>query len=139
MHTVGGKIAGTKGIVSVTRPRFGKAGGTAVFTATPATGPTGDRTETLVKTVRGERPAAPGNLLAPPERLNDLTPREREVTALAARSRSNDEVAAELVLSVLTVRSHIQRALTELGARDRAQLVVIAYRTGLVRPEPRKL
>ncbi|MFE5030979.1 hypothetical protein [Streptomyces sp. NPDC056683] len=59
VHTVGGKIAGTKGIVSVTRPRFGKAGGTAMFTATPATGPTGDRTETLVKTVRGERPAAP--------------------------------------------------------------------------------
>ncbi|MFF7472810.1 response regulator [Streptomyces sp. NPDC008092] len=84
-------------------------------------------------------PAAPGNLLAPPERLNDLTPREREVTALAARGRSNDEIAGELVLSVLTVRSHIQRALTKLGARDRAQLVVIAYQTGLVRPESRQV
>jgi DNA-binding NarL/FixJ family response regulator len=77
---------------------------------------------------------APGALLAPPERLNDLTPREREVTALAARGRSNDEIAEQFFLSGLTVRSHIQRALTEPGARDRAQLVVIAYRTGLVRP-----
>ncbi|MFF4256942.1 response regulator [Streptomyces sp. NPDC001663] len=77
---------------------------------------------------------APGALLAPPERLKDLTPREREVTALAARGKSNDDIAEELVLSVLTVRSHIQRALTKLGARDRAQLVVIAYQTGLVRP-----
>ncbi|MCX5365551.1 response regulator transcription factor [Streptomyces sp. NBC_00124] len=77
---------------------------------------------------------APGALLAPPDRLNDLTPREREVTSLAARGRSNDQIAEELVLSVLTVRSHIQRALTKLGARDRAQLVVIAYQTGLVRP-----
>ncbi|MFE2064098.1 response regulator [Streptomyces sp. NPDC059467] len=81
---------------------------------------------------------APGALLVPPERLDDLTPREREVTALAARGRSNDEIAGELVLSVLTVRSHIQRALTKLGARDRAQLVVIAYQTGLVRPETRR-
>ncbi|CAM5588007.1 response regulator [Streptomyces aurantiogriseus] len=78
---------------------------------------------------------APGSLLAPPERLSDLTPREREVTVLAAQGMSNDEIAAELVLSVLTVRTHIQRALAKLGARDRAQLVVIAYQTGLVRPE----
>ncbi|MFD7933564.1 response regulator [Streptomyces sp. NPDC048253] len=77
---------------------------------------------------------APGALLAPAERLNDLTPREREVTTLAARGKSNDKIAEELFLSVLTVRSHIQRALTKLGARDRAQLVVIAYQTGLVRP-----
>ncbi|TPQ23317.1 response regulator transcription factor [Streptomyces sporangiiformans] len=77
---------------------------------------------------------APGALLAPPERLNDLTPRERQVTALAAEGNSNDEIAEQLVLSVLTVRTHIQRALTKLGARDRAQLVVIAYQTGLVRP-----
>ncbi|MFI5475911.1 response regulator [Streptomyces cacaoi] len=77
---------------------------------------------------------APGALLAAPERLNDLTPREREVTVLAARGKSNDKIAEELFLSVLTVRSHIQRALTKLGARDRAQLVVIAYQTGLVRP-----
>jgi DNA-binding NarL/FixJ family response regulator len=48
--------------------------------------------------------------------------------------KSNDEIAEQLVLSVLTVRTHIQRALTKLGARDRAQLVVIAYQSGLVRP-----
>ncbi|MEU6555722.1 response regulator transcription factor [Streptomyces sp. NPDC046915] len=84
-------------------------------------------------------PTAPGNLLAPPERLDELTPREREVTALAAEGRSNDEIAAELVLSVLTVRTHIHRAMTKLGARDRAQLVVIAYQTGLVRPTPRAM
>ncbi|AXG81826.1 response regulator transcription factor [Streptomyces paludis] len=77
---------------------------------------------------------APGSLLAPPERLNGLTPREREIMALAAEGKSNDEIAGQLVLSVLTVRTHIQRALTKLGARDRAQLVVIAYQTGLVRP-----
>ena len=80
---------------------------------------------------------APGPLLAPPERLDDLTPREREITALAAEGKSNNEIAGQLFLSVLTVRSHIQRALTKLGARDRAQLVVIAYQTGLVRPTPR--
>ncbi|MFC8663905.1 response regulator [Streptomyces sp. NPDC057199] len=77
---------------------------------------------------------APGALLAPKGRLSDLTPREREVTALAAEGKSNDEIAEHLVLSVLTIRTHIQRSLTKLGARDRAQLVVIAYQTGLVRP-----
>ncbi|WP_329268107.1 response regulator transcription factor [Streptomyces sp. NBC_01451] len=82
---------------------------------------------------------APGGLLAPPERLADLTPREREVTALAAQGKSNADIAEDLVLSVLTVRTHIQRALTKLGARDRAQLVVIAYQTGLVRPAVRDL
>ncbi|NUO41771.1 MAG: response regulator transcription factor [Streptomyces sp.] len=79
---------------------------------------------------------APGNFLAPPERLADLTPREREVTVLAAEGRSNEQIADHLVLSVLTVRTHVQRAMTKLGARDRAQLVVIAYQTGLVRPTP---
>ncbi|WP_416977342.1 response regulator [Streptomyces sp. T028] len=68
--------------------------------------------------------------------LSDLTPREREVTILAAQGMSNHEIAEELVLSVLTVKTHIQRSLTKLGARDRAQLVVIAYQSGLVRPGP---
>ncbi|WP_432187504.1 response regulator [Streptomyces sp. Tue6028] len=80
-------------------------------------------------------PAAAESPLTPVERLGDLTPREQEVTVLAAHGRSNDEIAEELVLSVLTVRTHIQRALTKLGARDRAQLVVIAYQSGLVRPD----
>ncbi|MET7425958.1 response regulator transcription factor [Dactylosporangium sp. NPDC005555] len=71
-------------------------------------------------------PAAPG--------IGDLTNRELEVVKLAADGRSNDEIAGELHLSVLTVRTHVQRAMTKLGARDRAQLVVIAYRNGLASP-----
>ncbi|MEV0972162.1 response regulator transcription factor [Microtetraspora glauca] len=78
----------------------------------------------------------PGTATAPDERLAALTPRECEVMALAAEGRSNDEIAEFLVLSTLTVRTHIQRAMTKLHARDRAQLVVIAYQTGLVRPPP---
>ncbi|UGQ13726.1 response regulator transcription factor [Yinghuangia sp. ASG 101] len=79
---------------------------------------------------------ASGPPLTPAERLADLTPREQEVTVLAALGKSNADIAAELVVSVLTVRTHIQRAMTKLGARDRAQLVVIAYQNGLVRAEP---
>ncbi|GAA5204260.1 response regulator transcription factor [Streptomyces thinghirensis] len=74
--------------------------------------------------------------LAPPERLATLTEREREVMSMAAHGRSNTEIADHLVVSPLTVRSHIQRAMTKLHARDRAQLVVIAYQSGLVRPRP---
>lgn len=66
--------------------------------------------------------------------LRDLTNRELEVVKLAARGHSNAEIAAALHLSVLTVRTHIQRAMTKLGARDRAQLVVIAYQNRLVTP-----
>lgn len=66
--------------------------------------------------------------------LTELTAREREMTALAAQGLSNDDIAVKLVLSTHTVRTHIQRAMVKLHARDRAQLVVIAYQTGLVRP-----
>ncbi|MGW2051022.1 response regulator transcription factor [Streptomyces sp. NPDC001858] len=71
-----------------------------------------------------------------PDAVKALTDREREVMALAAHGKSNAEIAAEIVLSPLTVRSHIQRAMTKLHARDRAQLVVIAYQSGLVKPHP---
>ncbi|MBZ6141888.1 MULTISPECIES: response regulator transcription factor [Streptomyces] len=74
--------------------------------------------------------------LAPPERLTSLTEREREVMSLVAYGMSNTEIAGHLVVSPLTVRSHVQRAMTKLHARDRAQLVVIAYQSGLVRPRP---
>ncbi|MFF7445449.1 MULTISPECIES: response regulator [unclassified Streptomyces] len=74
--------------------------------------------------------------LALPEAVKALTDREREVTALAAHGRSNAEIAEQLVLSPLTVRSHIQRAMTKVNARDRAQLVVVAYQSGLVKPRP---
>ncbi|KAA0940209.1 MULTISPECIES: response regulator transcription factor [Streptomyces] len=82
---------------------------------------------------------APGGHLAPPERLADLTVREREVMALAAEGKSNTEIAEDLTVSPLTVRTHVHRAMTKLGARDRAQLVVIAYQTGLVQAGPTAL
>lgn len=78
----------------------------------------------------------PGGHLAPPESLAALTAREREVMAMVAEGKSNAEIAEALFDSPLTVRTHVQRAMTELGARDRAQLVVIAYQSGLVRPAP---
>lgn len=74
--------------------------------------------------------------LAQPPALAALTAREREVMTLAAQGLSNDEIAGLLHLSVLTVRTHVHRAMTKLGARDRAQLVVFAYRSGLVRGLP---
>ena len=81
--------------------------------------------------------AAPGpGADAAPERLAELTAREREVMALAAQGYSNSEIAGQLFVSPLTARTHIQRAMMKLAARDRAQLVVIAYQTGLVQPAP---
>ncbi|WP_246060521.1 response regulator transcription factor [Nocardioides dongxiaopingii] len=65
-------------------------------------------------------------------RLADLTPREREVLALVGRGLSNHEIAAHLVLSPLTAKTHVSRLFTKLGARDRAQLVVTAYETGIL-------
>jgi len=63
-----------------------------------------------------------------------LTEREREVVALVAEGLANDEIAARLVMSAATAKTHVSRAMTKVGARDRAQLVVFAYETGLVRP-----
>jgi len=68
-----------------------------------------------------------------------LTEREREVVGLVAAGRSSDEIAAELVLSPLTPKTHVSRAMTKLAARDRAQLVVIAYASGLAAPGSRRL
>ena len=70
--------------------------------------------------------------------LATLTDREREVVALVAEGMSNAEIARQLTLSPLTVKTHANHAMTKLGARDRAQLVVLAYQTGLARaPRPR--
>ncbi|MFC9928984.1 response regulator [Streptomyces sp. NPDC127190] len=67
-------------------------------------------------------------------RLGALTGREREVLVQVAGGHSNDEIAERLQVSPLTVKTHVNRAMAKLGARDRAQLVVIAYESGLVRP-----
>jgi DNA-binding NarL/FixJ family response regulator len=66
--------------------------------------------------------------------LDQLTDREREVMALVGIGLSNDEIARRLVVSPLTAKTHVSRAMVKLAARDRAQLVVLAYESGLVRP-----
>lgn len=66
--------------------------------------------------------------------LDQLTDREREVMALVGIGLSNEEIARRLVVSPLTAKTHVSRAMVKLGARDRAQLVVMAYESGLVRP-----
>ncbi|HCU48237.1 MAG TPA: DNA-binding response regulator [Micromonosporaceae bacterium] len=70
----------------------------------------------------------------PPRQLAELTNREREVVALAGAGLSNEEIAAKLVVSPATAKTHVSRAMVKLGARDRAQLVVFAYEAGLIRP-----
>jgi DNA-binding NarL/FixJ family response regulator len=69
-----------------------------------------------------------------PRRLTGLTDREREVLALVAAGLSNDDIARRLVVSPHTVKTHVNRTMAKLAAHDRAQLVVIAYETGLIRP-----
>ncbi|MBV9194980.1 MAG: response regulator transcription factor [Solirubrobacterales bacterium] len=66
--------------------------------------------------------------------LSELTDREREVMALAATGLTNEQIARKLVVSLATAKTHVSRAMVKLGVRDRAQLVVLAYETGLVRP-----
>jgi DNA-binding NarL/FixJ family response regulator len=117
----------------------------------------GARPETLIEAIRtvarGDAllsPSATRGLIARFLTLHDsapvpvsplsaaLTDREREVTALVADGMSNTEIARQLTLSPLTVKTHVNHAMTKLGARDRAQLVVLAYQAGLARvPRPR--
>jgi len=82
-------------------------------------------------TTRPERPPSTGRELA------GLTDREREVMTLVAAGLSNDEIAGRLFVSPLTSKTHVSRIMTKLNARDRAQLVVMAYECGLVRPGQR--
>jgi DNA-binding NarL/FixJ family response regulator len=90
-------------------------------------------TRRLIQDIAGRR-SGPPLRRAPASVLAGLTEREREVVALVAQGMSNDEIAAKLFLSPLTAKTHVSRAMTKLGARDRAQLVVFAYETGLVAP-----
>jgi DNA-binding NarL/FixJ family response regulator len=78
--------------------------------------------------------ARPENRTIDTTALAELTDREREVVALVAGGLSNDEIATELYISPATARTHVSRAMIKLNARDRAQLVVFAYETGLVTP-----
>jgi DNA-binding NarL/FixJ family response regulator len=95
-------------------PRMTRALIEAFVASTPATEPAGPRPTT------------------PDDRLTGLTPRELEILGLVGRGMSNQEIAAHLVLSPLTAKTHVSRLFLKLGARDRAQLVVLAYETGLV-------
>jgi DNA-binding NarL/FixJ family response regulator len=74
----------------------------------------------------------PSRTVKPHPQLDTLTDREREVVALVAEGLSNEEIAARLVISPATARTHVSRAMVKLGSRDRAQLVVFAYQSGLV-------
>jgi len=88
-------------------------------------------TRRLIEEFASARPAEPA---APPRAFDDLTARELEVFKLIARGLSNAEVAAELVVSETTVKTHVARMLMKLGLRDRVQAVVLAYESGVVTP-----
>jgi DNA-binding NarL/FixJ family response regulator len=86
----------------------------------------------LIEAFVSQAPATPDAGREAP--LAELTPREREVLTLVGRGLSNTEIADELILSPLTAKTHVARLFQKLDARDRAQLVVLAYETGLVVP-----
>jgi DNA-binding NarL/FixJ family response regulator len=92
-------------------------------------------TRRLIEAFVAQEPATPA--ARPEDEIDELTPREREVLSLVGRGLSNAEIAKELVLSPLTAKTHVARLFQKLDARDRAQLVVIAYETGLVVPGSR--
>ncbi|MBO0812834.1 MAG: response regulator transcription factor [Microlunatus sp.] len=90
-------------------------------------------TRSVIAHFVAQQPTDPPGRREPPE-LEWLTPREREVVRLVAQGRTNDEIARQLVVSPLTAKTHVSRAMTKVGARDRAQLVVFGYESGLVQP-----
>jgi DNA-binding NarL/FixJ family response regulator len=91
-------------------------------------------TPTVVRRVISELASWPDPGLPGPEQLDELTPREREVMGLVAGGLSNDEIAEHLVISRATAKTHVSRTLYKLHARNRAQLVTLAYESGLVQP-----
>ncbi|MQY10466.1 Oxygen regulatory protein NreC [Streptomyces sp. RB5] len=86
-------------------------------------------TRKLINRYVTQTPATAGT-----DALGELTGREREAVGLVARGLSNDEIAGRMVISPMTAKTHVNRAMTKLRARDRAQLVVLAYESGLVTP-----
>jgi DNA-binding NarL/FixJ family response regulator len=86
----------------------------------------------VTRRVIAELASRPGRDRPSPERLEELTAREREVMALVGEGMTNAEIAEDLVVSPATARTHVSRAMLKLHARDRAQLVALAYQTGLV-------
>ncbi|MET9182120.1 response regulator transcription factor [Kitasatospora aureofaciens] len=91
-------------------------------------------TRRLIGAFAGQHPKLSPNPAAVPasRRLDAITDREREILTLVGRGLSNTEIAAELVLSIATVKTYMTRLLAKLDARDRVQLVILAYETGLV-------
>ncbi|MDX6627862.1 MAG: hypothetical protein QOH00_108, partial [Gaiellales bacterium] len=88
----------------------------------------------VVSRVIAELTSQPDPQLPGPDQLDELTAREREVMALVAGGLSNDQIAEQLVVTRATARTHVSRALCKAGVRSRAQLVTLAYETGLVLP-----
>jgi DNA-binding NarL/FixJ family response regulator len=88
----------------------------------------------ITRRLIAELAARPVDAPAPPAELAALTEREREVLALVGRGLSNAEIAERLYVSPATAKTHVSHIMTKLYARDRAQLVVLAYESGLVRP-----
>jgi DNA-binding NarL/FixJ family response regulator len=91
---------------------------------------------TITRRLIAEFAGRPETSHRPASGLDGVTGREREVLALIARGLSNSELAEHLQLSIATVKTHVGSLLSKLHARDRAQLVIVAYETGLVRPRP---
>ena len=92
-------------------------------------------TRQLIEEFVRREPAGAGGRPEPPASLDVLTDREREVLVLVAQGLSNHEIGAELFVTPATAKTHVSRLLMKLGARDRTQLVVLAYESGLVEPQ----
>ncbi|WP_433710176.1 response regulator [Nocardia sp. CA-084685] len=91
---------------------------------------------TATRTLIARYLARPESRVSAAESLEILTAREREVVAMVAQGLSNEEIAQKMYVSPLTVRTHVQRAMSKVSVQNRAQLVVIAFQSGLVRIEP---